>query len=83
MYLLQRTRRPVAIEAFKVVLVNHDWNEVYVEDTNDSYNAFLDTSMLMYNYYCPIRKIKVKYKNEHNSWMTRGLENSCKKKKLL
>ena len=28
---------------FKTDLINHDWQGVYVEDIDDSYDAFLDT----------------------------------------
>lgn len=32
---------PKAIMALKEELLNHDWQEVYVDDINESYDAFL------------------------------------------
>lgn len=80
---LQRVRTPETIEAFKAELSNYDWKEVYVEDTNDSYNAFLAIFKSLYDYYCPVRKVKVKPKNKQNLWMTKGLVKACKKKEQL
>lgn len=37
---LVRIKSPEAIMALKAELMNHDWQEVYVEDTNESYDAF-------------------------------------------
>lgn len=82
-YKLQRVRMLEAIEAFKAELDNHDWKEVYVEETNDSYNAFLDIFMSLYDCHCPVRKIKVKPKSRENLWITKGLEKACKKKDQL
>ncbi|KAM3592138.1 uncharacterized protein V6R79_013382 [Siganus canaliculatus] len=44
-----RVKTPEAIEALKIALTNHDWQEVYVEDTDDAYNAFLDTFLSYYD----------------------------------
>ena len=42
-YNLVRKKSPEAILALKADLLSHDWQEVYVEDTNEAYNAFLGT----------------------------------------
>lgn len=38
---LVRIKSPEAIRAFKTDLLNHDWQNVYVVDINESYEAFL------------------------------------------
>lgn len=50
-----RVKTPEAIAALKTGLANHDWQEIYVEDTNDAYNAFLDTFLTLYDRYCPLK----------------------------
>lgn len=78
-----RVKTPEAIAAFKTGLANHDWHEVYVEDTNDAHNAFLDTFMTLYDRYCPVKKFTQNSKNRRKSWLTKGLEKACKKKNKL
>ncbi len=51
---LTRKLTPEAILALKVELLSYDWQEVYVEDTNAAYDAFLDSFMALYNHYCPL-----------------------------
>lgn len=82
-YRLVRWRIPEAVENFKHALGKHDWREVHVEDINDSYNAFLNTFTLFYDYHCPVRQIKVKHNTKQTPWLTKGLEKACKKKRTL
>ena len=78
-----RVKTPEAIAALKMGLANHDWQEVYVENTNDAYNAFLDTFLTLYDRYCPVKKLTQNSKTRRKSWITKGLEKSCKKKNKL
>ncbi len=76
-----RVKTPETIAALKTGLANHDWQQVYVEDTNDAYNAFLDTFLTLYDRYCPVKTQNSKKRRK--SWITKGLEKACKKKNKL
>ncbi|KAF7660965.1 hypothetical protein LDENG_00270650, partial [Lucifuga dentata] len=39
--------------------------------------------MELYERNCPLRNYSQKYKSENNPWMTKGLQNACKKKNAL
>lgn len=43
-----RLKPPEAIMVLRADLMNHDWQEVYVDNINKSYDAFLDTFLLLY-----------------------------------
>lgn len=75
-----RVKTPEAIAALKTGMANHDWQEVYLEDTNDAYNAFLDTFLTLYDRYCPVKKFTQNSKKRRKSWLTKGLEKAWKKK---
>ena len=62
---------------------NVDWNDVTQElNPNSAYNVFIDKICKAYNK-CPLKKIKVKNKVENKPWLTQGLINATKKKRLL
>lgn len=75
-----RVKTPEAIGAFKTGLTNHDWQEVYVEDTNDAYNAFLNSFLILCMRYCPLKTFTQNSKKRRKSWLTQGLEKACKRK---
>ena len=64
-------------------LVN--WDKVLHEtDANEAYNIFVNTFTQVYDNNCPIKKIcsnPTMMKNK--PWVTRGLQNACKKKNNL
>lgn len=74
-------KTPQAIGAFKTGLVNHDWQKVYVEDTNDAYNACLNMFLILYDRYRPLNKFTQNSKKRRKPWLTQGVEKACKKKK--
>lgn len=51
-----------ATEAMKIESLNQNWQNVYVEDVNDSYNAFLEIFTQIYDNHCPLKKCKQKQK---------------------
>ena len=63
--------------------MEHHWQEVYVDEINTAYEAFLHTYISLYDKSCP--RILHKQKNKYNKkpWMSRGLQNACKKKNKL
>ena len=82
-YHLVREKTPKAFMAFKAALSNHDWQEVYVENANDSYNAFFYTFLAFYNQHCPLKEFKQTSRRKGKPWLTKGLEKACKKKNRL
>uniref|UniRef100_A0A672Z783 Reverse transcriptase domain-containing protein n=3 Tax=Sphaeramia orbicularis TaxID=375764 RepID=A0A672Z783_9TELE len=69
--------------ALKEELINYDWHEVYVDDVNESYNAFLDIFLTLYNRHCPVKEYRQDLKKNKKPWLTKGLEKACKKKNSL
>ena len=73
-----------SINNFVNEISNVDWNEVTQElNPNSAYNVFIDKICKAYNKCCPLKKIKVKNKVENKPWLTQGLINATKKKRLL
>lgn len=80
---LRRNKTPEAVEALKEDLGKQNWNVVYIhDDPNDAYDEFVSIFTALYDRHCPLRPQK-KHKYEEKPWMTRGLENACKKKNIL
>ena len=69
--------------ALKADLMNHDWQDVYVDNTNQSYDAYLDTFLLYYDHHCPLKEYRQNPKKKRKPWFTEGLEKACKKKNRL
>ena len=80
---LVRMKSPEAIKALKADLSNHDWQEVFVENTNEAYDAFLDTFLTLYDRHCPLREYRQNTKKREKLWLTKGLIKACKKKNRL
>lgn len=55
---LARIKSPEAIMALRADLMNHDWQEVYVANIDNSYDAFLDTFLSLYDYHCPLKEYR-------------------------
>lgn len=65
-------------------LGKQNWNEVYdTDDPNKAYEAFLSTLIVLYGKNCPLRKLTRKNKCVDKPWITKGIENACKKKNVL
>lgn len=80
---LVRIKSPESIMALKKELINYDWQRVYVEDVNDSYNAFLDIFLTLYNTHCPVKEFRRNITKNRKPWVTKGLEKACTKKNRL
>lgn len=79
-----RIRNEDAINTFRHDLIEEDWKEVYVNDVNVAYDAFLNTYLALYGKHCPLVPLKFKKKKTHfKPWITKGLVNACKKKNNL
>ena len=81
MYVRKRTDE--AICRFRNDLDEQDWREVYVGEVNAAYEAFVEKYLSLYDKHCPNVQRKQKDNYGKNPWITRGLQNACKKKKKL
>ena len=81
---IMRHRTPRSIAALKVELGEQNWNEVFVnENLNNAYEAFLSTLISLYEKHCPLTKITRKHQCSNKPWITKGIEDACKKKNNL
>ena len=65
-------------------LNNRDWSYVYqCKDVNEAYSYFIDLFKTDFNSCCPVKRIKVMESKKNKPWITKGLENACKKKNNL
>ena len=80
----RRVRTDEAINALKNELLNQNWELLYKEENIDKgYEIFLGIFKLLYDKYCRIKEIKMKFKYSDSPWITKGLQNACKKKNTL
>lgn len=56
---------------------------MYVGEVNAAYEAFLDKYLILYERHCPYVQCRYKDSYSKNPWITRGLQNACKKKNKL
>lgn len=82
-YIHVRNRSEQAINTFREELMEHGWQEVYTGDTNTAYEAFLKVYISKYDKHCPRMLCKQKNNYSKNPWISRGLQNACKKKNNL
>lgn len=73
------------IEEFQKELSNQNWCDVYTEsDANVAYETFLYIFIELYNINCPMKMIQnQENKSAKKPWITKGIENACKKKNTL
>ena len=83
-FIFIRNNNKEAINAFCKALENKNWDEIYENnDTNESFDTFLNYFTKSYNEHCPIKKVKISNKKKYKPWFTNGLQNACKKKNNL
>lgn len=63
--------------------MKQDWKEVYVDEPDKAYSAFLATLTELYEINCLLKKSRGKQKYVDKPWITKGLQNACKKKNTL
>ncbi len=80
-----RYRTPQALTALKADLSTQTWDEVYITtDPDQAYEAFSSTLLKLYDEHCPLTESPSNNKNRnHKPWITKGLDNACKKKNRL
>lgn len=68
------------MDKLKDDLGKQNWTEVYVNDVNRAYDAFMNILGTLYEKNC-VRNNYNKTNTIDKPWMTKGLRNACKKKK--
>ena len=81
----QRKIGPHQIQKITDALITTQWNNVFLyRDIDRSYNQFLAHFTNILNLYAPLTKTKIPYKSiMRESWMTKGLIKSSRKKEQL
>lgn len=79
---LVRTKSPEAIMALKTDLRNHDWQEVYGDDTNQSNDTSPDTFLFFHDRHCPLKEDRQNPKKKENHGFQKGWKKLVKRKIL-
>ena len=63
------------------IVVFDNWDTVYNSNNiNSAYDDFLKIFKILYGKNCPVEKINRKPKYADYPWITKGLQNACKRK---
>ena len=69
---------------FKQNLFETSWDSVKkIDDSNESYNKFLEILSSLHEKYFPLTKVKLKPKRKNSPWITNGIAKSSKRKQKL
>uniref|UniRef100_A0A8C6U0E0 Reverse transcriptase domain-containing protein n=2 Tax=Neogobius melanostomus TaxID=47308 RepID=A0A8C6U0E0_9GOBI len=83
-YFYKRARTEDSIYSLYSDLIKQDWNEVYNKnDVENAYDTFMEIFSTAYNKNCPIQQFCKNRKTTKCPWLTKGLQNACKKKNTL
>ncbi len=78
-----RKRFCETLGALKKDLSKQKCNQVYLhQNPNKAYDEFITIFMSLYDKHCPLQQQRI-YKYEEKPWITKGLDNACKKKNVL
>lgn len=65
-------------------LQQQNWDLVFSEqDVDKAYDIFLDIFLTLYNKHCPVQRCIINNKFASCPWLSKGLQNACKKKNNL
>lgn len=80
----KRVRTEESMIAFRNELLTQHWGIIYEEeDIDKAYDKFLTIFKLLYDRNCPLKPYRRKQKYIDSPWITKGLQNACKKKNTL
>ena len=80
----RRVRTEESMVKLRNDLLAQDWARIYKEnDCNKAYDEFLKIVCVFYDKNCPIKQYRKKQNHKDNQWITKGLQNACKKKNTL
>lgn len=84
-YKYKRERMEENINAFKYKLLKQNWKEVFEEekDIDEAYNVFLKIFISLSDKNCPVKQFSDREKQINSPWITKRLQNACKKKNTL
>ena len=80
----RRLRTEESISEFKNDVMTQNWDIILNESNiNCAYDKFLKICKRLYDKYCPVKISNRKPKYKDHPWITKGLQNACKKKNTL
>lgn len=74
-----RVRTDEAINKFCDLLLKEQWEGVFKGEVNTAYDSSLKTYLSLYDKHRPVRQYKQKHYNNEKPWITKDLQNACKK----
>ena len=83
-FIFKRDFNENTLTLFKRNLFETSWDSVKkVDDSNESYNKFLEIFSSLYEKYFPLTKVKLKPKRKNSPWITNRITKSSKRKQKL
>ena len=83
-FIFKRDFNENTLTLFKQNLFETSWDSVKkIDDSNESYNKFLEIFSSLYEKYFPLTKVKLKPKRKNSPWITNGIAKSSKRKQKL
>ena len=80
----KRSHDENSLQCFYTAVSEVDWTEVVSStDTNVAYDLFTDKIVSLYNEHCPLKRVILKNRKRDKPWLTQGLINATRKKRLL
>ncbi len=80
----RRVRTEESMDKLRNDLIAQDRGLIYKEkDISKAYDEFLKMFNVFYDKYCPIKQYRKKQNHKDNQWITKELQNACKKKNTL
>ena len=71
-------------ENFILDIIDTDWNTLYCNDVNTSFNNFLDRINNLLDKYMPLKKLsKKEFKQQYKPWITNGILKSIERKNKI
>lgn len=63
--------------------MEQSWDNVYVDDVNTAYDAFIKIFITLYEKHCPLVNKVMNHRFTGKPWFTRGIQKACKRKNKL
>lgn len=71
------------LENLKIDLLQQNWSDVYVDNIDQSYEVFIFKISKLYDKHCPLVLKAGNRQSVDKPWITKGLQNACKKNFFL
>lgn len=66
-----------------MTFLKQNWDVICDTDTNKTYDTFLNIFVTLYEKTCPVKKQNIGEKQKDRPWITKGINNPCKRKNTI